>query len=142
MNEDERLSKDIVRVHTKNFGVYGAKKVWLQLNREGVKVGRDRVTRLMALLGLEGVVRGKVVGTTTPDKVAACPLDPVNRQFHAPARNMLWVSDFTYVTTWAGMVYVAFVIDVFARRFVGWRVSRNPTAAFVLDALEPALHAR
>jgi transposase InsO family protein len=140
--EDERLSKEIVRVHARNFGVYGAKKVWLQLNREGFKVGRDRVARLMARLGLEGVVRGKVIRTTTPDRTAACPFDLVNRQFHAPAPNMLWVSDFTYVSTWAGMVYVAFVIDVFARRIVGWRVSRNPTAAFVLDALEQALHAR
>lgn len=112
--EDERLSKEIIRVHNKNFGVYGAKKVWLQLNREGFKVGRDRAARLMARLGLEGVVRGKVVRTTRPDKAAACPFDLVNRQFHAPAPNMLWVSDFTYVSTWAGMVYVAFVIDVFA----------------------------
>ena len=140
--EDERLSKEIIRAHNKNFGVYGAKKVWLQLNREGFKVGRDRVARLMARLGLEGVVRGKVVRTTRPDKAAACPFDLVNRQFHAPAPNMLWVSDFTYVSTWAGMVYVAFVIDVFARRIVGWRVSRTQTASFVLDALEQALHAR
>jgi len=140
--EDERLSKEIARVHKKNFGVYGAKKVWLQLKREGFKVGRDRVVRLMAALGLEGVVRGKVVKTTRPDKAAACPFDLVNRQFHAPAPNMLWVSDFTYVSTWAGMVYVAFVIDVFGRRIVGWRVSRTQTAGFVLDALEQALHAR
>ncbi len=116
--------------------------MWLQLNREGFKVGRDRVARLMTRLGLEGVVRGKAVRTTVSDKAAACPFDLVNRQFHAPAPDMLWVSDFTYVSTWAGMVYVAFVIDVFARRIVGWRVSRNPTAAFVLDALEQALHAR
>jgi putative transposase len=140
--EDERLSKEIVRVHKKNFGVYGAKKVWLQLNREGFNIGRDRVARLMGLLGLEGVVRGKAVRTTVSDKAAACPFDLVNRQFHAPAPNMLWVSDFTYVSTWAGMVYVAFVIDVFARRIVGWRVSRTQTASFVLDALEQALHAR
>jgi hypothetical protein len=140
--EDERLSKEIIRVHKKNFGVYCAKKVWLQLNREGFKVGRDRVARLMARLGLEGMVRGKVVRTTRPDKAAACPFDLVNRQFHAPAPNMLWVSDFTYVSTWAGMVYVALVIDVFARRIVGWRVSRTQTASFVLDALEQALHAR
>jgi putative transposase len=140
--EDERLSKEIVRVHKNNFGVYGAKKVWLQLNREGFKIGRDRVARLMGLLGLEGVVRGKAVRTTVSDKAAACPFDLVNRQFHAPAPNMLWVSDFTYVSTWAGMVYVAFVIDVFARRIVGWRVSRTQTAGFVLDALEQALHAR
>ena len=140
--EDERLSEKIVRVHKKNFGVDGAKKVWLHLNREGVRVGRDRVARLMTRLGLAGVVRGKVIRTTTPDKAAACPFDLVNRQFHAPAPNMLWVSDFTYVSTWTGFVYVAFVIDVYARRIVGWRVSRNPTAAFVLDALEQALHAR
>lgn len=140
--EDDRLCKEIARVHAANFGVYGARKVWLQLNREGISVGRDRVARLMARLGLEGVVRGKAVRTTVSDKAAACPFDLVNRQFHAPASNMLWVSDFTYVSTWSGMVYVAFVIDVFVRRIVGWRVSRNPTAAFVLDALEQALHAR
>lgn len=140
--EDERLAVEIARVHKKNFGVYGARKVWLQLNREGFKVGRDRVTRLMVRLGLEGAVRGKVVKTTMQDKAAACPFDLVNRQFHAPAPNKLWVSDFTYVSTWSGMVYVAFVIDVFARRIVGWRVSRTQTAGFVLDALEQALHAR
>jgi putative transposase len=140
--EDERLVAEIVRVHAKNFGVYGARKVWLQLNREGFKVGRDRVARLMARLGLEGVVRGKVVRTTVPDKAAACLFDLVNRQFHAPAPNKLWVSDFTYVSTWGGMIYVAFVIDVFARCIVGWRVSRTQTAGFVLDALEQALYAR
>jgi putative transposase len=96
----------------------------------------------MVRLGLEGAVRGKVVKTTMQDKTAACPFDLVNRQFHAPAPNKLWVSDFTYVSTWSGMVYVAFVIDVFARRIVGWRVSRTQTAGFVLDALEQALHAR
>lgn len=105
-------------------------------------MGRDRGARLMARLELEGVVRGKVVRTTTSDKAAACPFDLVNRKFHAPRPNMLWVSDFTCVAVWARFVYVAFVIDVFARRIVGWRVSRNPTAAFVLDALEQALHAR
>jgi putative transposase len=140
--EDEWLSEEVIRVHKKNFGVYGARKVWLQMNREGFKIGRDRVARLMAALGLEGVVRGKVVRTTVPDKAAACPFDLVNRRFHAPAPNKLWVSDFTYVSTWSGMVYVAFVIDVFARRIVGWRVSRTQTAGFVLDALEQALHAR
>jgi len=140
--EDERLSEEIVRVHAANFGVYGARKVWLQLNREGFPIGRDRVARLMGRLGLEGVVRGKAVRTTVPDKAAACPFDLVNRQFHAVAPNRLWVSDFTYVSTWTGFVYVAFVIDVYARRIVGWRVSRTPTAAFVLDALEQALHSR
>jgi putative transposase len=123
---DERLSVEIIRVHARNFGVNGAKKVWPQLNREGFKVGRDRVARLIARLGLERVVRGKVVRTTTSDKAAACPFDLVNRQFHAPAPNMLWVSGFTYVSTWACFVYVAFVIDVFARRIVGCRVSRSP----------------
>jgi putative transposase len=140
--EDERLCKEITRVHAANFGVYGARKIWLQLNREGISIGRDRVARLMVRLGLEGVVRGKAVRTTVSDKAAACPFDLVNRQFLAPAPNKLWVSDFTYVSTWGGFVYVAFVIDVFARRIVGWRVNRNPTAAFVLDALEQALHSR
>jgi putative transposase len=140
--EDERLCKEIARVHAANFGVYGARKVWLTLNREGVSVGRDRVARLMVRLGLEGVVRGKVIRTTIPDKASICPFDLVNRQFRAPAPNRLWVSDFTYVSTWSGFVYVAFVIDVYARRIVGWRVSRTATAGFVLDALEQALHAR
>ena len=108
--EDERLCKEIARVHAANFGVYGARKVWLQLNREGFGVGRDRVARLMRRMELEGVVRGKAVKTTVQDKSAACPFDLVNRQFHALAPNMLWVSDFTYVSTWGGFVYVAFVI--------------------------------
>jgi transposase InsO family protein len=140
--EDDRLRKEIIRVHAANFGVYGARKVWLQLNREGFSVGRDRVARLMRRMGLEGVVRGKAVRTTVPDRAATCPFDLVNRQFHALAPNMLWVSDFTYVSTWGGFVYVAFVIDVYARRIVGWRVSRHSTASFVLDALEQALHSR
>ena len=93
-------------------------------------------------MGLAGVIRGKPVRTTVSDRAARCPLDRVNRQFHAPAPNMLWVSDFTYVATWSGFVYVAFVIDVFARRIVGWRVSRSAHAGFVLDALEQALHER
>ena len=142
VKEDEQLCNEITRVHAANFGVYGARKVWLQLNREGFGVGRDRVARLMRYMELEGVVRGKAVKTTVQDKSAACPFDLVNRQFHASAPNKLWVSDFTYVSTWGGFVYIAFVIDVYARRIVGWRVSRNPTAAFVLDALEQALHAR
>jgi transposase InsO family protein len=93
-------------------------------------------------LGLQGVIRGKPVRTTVSNKAAPCPLDHVNRQFHAPAPNMLWVSDFTYVATWAGFVYVAFVIDVYARYIVGWRVSRTAHAGFVLDALEQAIHER
>ena len=140
--EDERLSAAILRVHVENFGVYGARKVWRQLLREGFDAGRDRVARLMRRLGLEGVRRGRRVRTTLSDKKAACPLDKVNRHFIADRPNRLWVGDFTYVPTWAGMVYVAFVIDVFARRIVGWRASQTASAQFVLDALEQAVHIR
>ena len=118
------------------------RKVWRQLGREGIAVARCTVARLMRAMGLQGVVRGKTVRTTHPRSSGACPLDRVNRQFKAPRPNALWVSDFTYVATWAGFVYVAFVIDVFARRIVGWRVSRSARADFVLDALEQALHER
>ena len=140
--EDERFGAAILRVHAENFEVYGARKVWRQLLREGFDVGRDRVARLMRRLGLEGVRRGRRVKTTVSDKTAPCPLDKVNRQFTAHRPNRLWVSDFTYVPTWAGMVYVAFVIDVFARRIVGWRASQTASAQFVLDALEQAVHMR
>jgi len=140
--QDMALKPEIARVFTENFEVYGAKKVWRQLNREGVAVARCTVERLMQDMGLQGVVRGKPVRTTVSDKAAPCPLDHVNRQFHAPMPNMLWLSDFTYVSTWAGFVYVAFVIDAYARRIVGWRVSRTAHAGFVLDALEQALHDR
>ena len=136
------LKPEIERVFAENFEVYGARKVWRQLNREGVAVARCTVERLMADLGLQGVIRGKSVRTTMQDKAAACPQDHVNRQFHAPAPNMLWLSDFTYVSTWSGFIYVAFVIDAYARRIVGWRVSRTAHASFVLDALEQALHER
>jgi putative transposase len=139
---DLALKPEIDRVFAENFEVYGARKVWRQLNREGVAVARCTVERLMTDLGLQGVIRGKPVRTTMQDKAAACPQDHVNRQFHAPAPNMLWLSDFTYVSTWAGFVYVAFVIDAYARRIVGWRVSRTAHASFVLDALEQALHER
>ena len=118
------------------------RKVWRQLGREGIAVARCTVTRLMRTMGLQGAVRGKPVRTTISDKAAPCPLDRVNRQFRALRPNALWVSDFTYVATWAGFVYVAFVIDAFARRIVGWRVSRTAHAGFVLDALEQALHER
>jgi transposase InsO family protein len=121
---------------------YGADKVWKQLEREGMEVARCTVERLMRRLGLRGVVRGKVVRTTISDNTAPRPLDKVNRQFRAERPNQLWVSDFTYVSTWQGWLYVAFVIDVFARRIVGWRVSRSMRTDFVLDALEQALHAR
>jgi putative transposase len=139
---DAALRSKINLVFEQNLKVYGARKVWLQMNREGVSVARYTVERLMRVMGLHGVIRGKAIRTTTPDKAAPCPLDHVNRQFHAPAPNRLWVSDFTYVSTWSGFVYVAFVIDAYARRIVGWRVSRTPHASFVLDALEQALHER
>jgi len=140
--QDMALKPEITRVFTENFEVYGARKVWRQLNREGVATARCTVERLMQDMGLQGVVRGKPVRTTVSDKAAPCPLDHVNRQFHAPMPNMLWLSDFTYVSTWAGFVYVAFVIDAYARRIVGWRASRTAHAGFVLDALEQALHDR
>ena len=142
VRRDQDLKPEVVRVFAENFGVYGVRKVWRQMNREGFAVARCTVERLMRDLGLQGVIRGKPVRTTISNKAAPCPLDHVNRQFHAPAPNMLWVSDFTYVATWAGFVYVAFVIDVYARYIVGWRVSRTAHASFVLDALEQALHDR
>ena len=136
---DARLKEDIQRVFQENFEVYGARKIWRQLRREGRDVARCTVERLMRDLGLQGVMRGKPVRTTVSDKSAPCPLDRVNRQFQAPRPNALWVSDFTYVATWIGFVYVAFVIDTYARPIVGWRVSRTAHAGFVLDALEQAL---
>jgi transposase InsO family protein len=139
---DDRLIPEIRRVWHANLQVYGADKVWKQMNREGISVARCTVERLMKQLGLEGARRGKVVRTTVPDKGTPCPLDRVNRQFKAERPNQLWVSDFTYVSTWQGWLYVAFVIDVFARCIVGWRVSRSMHTDFVLDALEQALYAR
>ncbi|MBN8727243.1 MAG: IS3 family transposase [Xanthomonadales bacterium] len=139
---DERLCVDIQRVWDENRQVYGVRKVWRQLRRESVSVARCTVARLMRRLGLRGVIRGRSVKTTISDKIVACPLDKVNRQFRTTRPNALWVSDFTYVSTWQGFVYVAFVIDVFARRIVGWKVSSSARTDFVLDALEQALHAR
>jgi putative transposase len=139
---DAALMVEIRRVFTENFGVYGVRKVWRQMRRDGFEVARCTVSRLMRQMGLKGVVRGKAIRTTISDASAPCPLDRVNRVFKAPRPNMLWVSDFTYVATWSGFVYVAFVIDAFARRIVGWRVSRSARADFVLDALEQALHQR
>ena len=133
---DVELCQDIRRVFEANFGVYGVRKVWRQMKREDIDVARCTVARLMKRLGLKGVVRGKPVKTKIGDKATLCPLDLVNRKFQAPRPNALWVSDFTYVATWRGFVYVAFVIDTFARRIVGWRVSRTAHADFVLDALE------
>ncbi len=139
---DAVLMPVIERVWNDNLQVYGADKVWMQMNREGEVVARCTVERLMRRLGLQGVRRGKVVRTTVGDPKAPCPLDKVNRQFHAERPNQLWVSDFTYVSTWQGWLYVAFVVDVFARRIVGWRVSTSMTTDFVLDALEQALYDR
>jgi len=139
---DAELRSEIQRVWDENFEVYGVRKVWRQLNREGIEVARCTVARLMTDMGLAGAVRGKSVKTTVSDPAAPCPEDRVNREFHAPRPNALWLSDFTYVATWAGFVYVALVIDAFARRVVGWRVSRSMQAQFVLDALEQALHKR
>lgn len=139
---DAVLLPEIDRVFNENFRVYGVRKVWRQLRRERFDVARCTVARLMRVMGLEGIIRGKPIRTTFSDKAAPCPLDHVNRQFYAPRPNALWVSDFTYVSTWAGFVYVAFVIDTYARRIVGWRVSRTAHTSFVLDALEQALHDR
>lgn len=136
---DIGLKIEIRRVFNENFQVYGMRKVSRQLQREGYDIARCTVARLMRAMGLQGVIRGKPVKTTVSDKAAPCPLDRVNRHFHAPAPNMLWLSDFTYVATWQGFVYVAFVIDAFARRIVGWRASRTAHAGFVLDALDQAL---
>jgi putative transposase len=139
---DDTLQVEIRRVFEENFRVYGVRKVWRQLGREGIAVARCTVARLMRAMSLQGAVRGKPVRTTVSAKAVPCPLDRVNRQFQAPRPNALWVSDFTYVATWTGFVYVAFVIDAYARRIVGWRVSRTAHAGFVLDALEQALHER
>ena len=139
---DETLQPEIKRVWETNMQVYGVPKVWKQMNREGFAVARCTVGRLMKLQGLRGAIRGKRVRTTIPDMTAPRPQDRVNRQFTADRPNQLWVSDFTYVSTWQGWLYVAFVIDVFARRIVGWRVSSSMTTDFVLDALEQALYAR
>ncbi len=139
---DDSLGPEVRRVFEENFRVYGVRKVWRQLRREGFSVARCTVARLMRAMGLAGVIRGKPVHTTVSDRTAPRPLDRVNRQFRASAPNMLWVSDFTYVATWAEFVYVAFVIDTYARRIVGWWASRTAHASFVLDALEQALHDR
>jgi len=139
---DEMLKREVKRVFETNFGVYGVRKLWRQLLREGFEVARCTVERLMRKMRLKGVIRGKTVHTTIGDKSVPCPLDHVNRQFHAPAPNRLWLSDFTYVPTWSGFVYVAFIIDAFARRIVGWRASRTAHTGFVLDALEQALYDR
>jgi transposase InsO family protein len=142
VRRDIMLSVEIKRIFDENFQVYGVRKVWRQLMREGHDVARCTVARLMKKMALQGVIRGGRVRTTVSDRATACPLDHVNRRFRAPRPNVLWVSDFTYVATWQNFVYVAFVIDAYARRIVGWRVSRSAHAGFVLDALEQALHDR
>ena len=139
---DEQLKAEIQRVWEANYGVYGARKVWRQLQRDGVTVARCTVERLMRELGLRGVVRGKPKRTTTPDPHAQRPADLVNRDFTASAPNRLWVADLTYVATWSGFCYAAFVIDAYSRAIVGWRVAGALRAELALDALEMAIWAR
>ena len=139
---DDELIPEIQRVWDENQQVYGARKVWRQLNREDFEVARCAVERLMRKIGLQGVVRGRSFKTTIPDDAADRPADLVNRDFTATRPNQLWVADLTYVATWAGFVYVAFVVDVFSRMIVGWRVSNSLRSDLALDALEQALHAR
>lgn len=142
VQRDERLCSDIRRVWDEHRQVYGVRNVWRQLRRESIAVARCTVARLMKRLGLRGVIRGKGVKTTISNKAWSCPQDWVKRQFYADRPNALWVADFTYVSTWQGHLYVAFVIDVYARRIVGWKVASTMHTDFVLDALEQALHAR
>ena len=129
-------------MYDENYRVYGARKIWHQLRRDGVQVGRGRVERLMRRLGLAGAVRGKTVRTTIQDKDGVRAADLVKRQFAAGAPNRLWVADFTYVATWAGTVYVAFAIDVFSRKIVGWRASMSKETDLVLDAIDMGLRQR
>jgi putative transposase len=139
---DARLCPEIRRVWEENFQVYGVRKVWRQLKREGIEVARCTVERLMRQMGLQGAVRGRKFKTTIPDDSMARPADLVMRDFTATRPNQLWVADLTYVATWRGFAYVAFVIDVFARRIVGWRVSGSLRSDLALDALEQALYDR
>jgi transposase InsO family protein len=142
IRRDAVLSEQIRQVHRANFGVYGARKVWRQLRRDNVITARCTVERLMRGLGLQGVIRGKRCRTTVADDAASLPSDRVERNFSAKRPNQLWVADFTYVATWAGFVYTAFVIDVFARRIIGWRVANSMRTELVLDALEQAIWSR
>ncbi len=139
---DAMLVNEIRRIHTENYGVYGARKVWLALNREGVTVARCTVERLMRREGLAGAVRGKVKRTTITDPAADRASDLVQRRFAPPAPDRLWVADITYVSTWSGWVYVAFVVDAFARRIIGWRTGTSMSTELVLDALEQAVWTR
>ena len=142
LRRDQELVPEIQRVHAANFDVYGVRKVWRQLKREEIMTARCTVERLMRSLGLQGVVRGRRCRTTVADGAAARPLDLVQRQFRATAPNQLWVADFTFVATWGGFVYAAFVIDVYSRRIIGWRVARTMRSELVLDALEQAIWSR
>ena len=139
---DQYLMVEIERVWNENRRLYGSRKVWRQLNREGNRVARCTVQRLMKRLGIQGAVRGRTKRTTLSNPAAVCPQDLVKRQFTASRPNQLWGADFTYVATWIGFIYVAFVTDVFSRKIVGWRVSSSMSAELVLDALEQALWAR
>jgi len=139
---DATLKLDIGRIHGSDYAVYGARKLWRALRREGTSAGRDQVARLMRALGLAGAVRGKVKRTTIPSELSPRPADLVNRTFSAPAPNRLWVADLTYISTWSGFVYTAFVIDAFSRAIVGWRVSTSLRAELALDALEMAIWSR
>jgi putative transposase len=141
-HRDEALKPEITRVWHENFQVYGARKVWKQLKRESTPVARCTVARLMKDLGLRGARRGKVFKTTIPDRGASRPADLVDRQFVATRPDQLWVADITYVATWRGFAFVAFIVDVFSRRIVGWRVSTSLRTDLVLDALEQSIHAR
>ena len=142
VQRDLALVPELRRVWVENHEVYGADKLWRQMNRESIRVARCTVERLMRQIGISGVVRGKSVRTTHPDPARPCPLDRVNRQFRADRPDQLWVSDYTFASTWQGFAYVAFIIDVYARRIVGWKLSSSQQTQFVLDALEQALHAR
>ena len=139
---DAGLKPVLQRIHAANFDVYGVRKMWLQLLRDGHAVGRDRVRRLMRDLGLVGVRRGRSVRTTWPAAVVQRPADLVERRFTAPAPNRLWVADLTYIATWSGFAYAAFIIDAFSRRIIGWRVAATLRAELALDALEMAIWAR
>ena len=139
---DRRLKAEISRVHAEHFGVYGARKVWRQLHREGIAVARCTVERLMGELGLEGARRGKRHRTTIPHEGASRPADLVERDFSAERPNQLWVADLTYVTTWSGFVYVALVIDAFSRFIIGWQAARSLRTDLALDALEMAIWTR
>jgi putative transposase len=139
---DEDLRVEIARVHAANYGVYGPRKVWLALNREGIPVARCTVERLMREMGLAGARRGKRITTTRPAARAARPADLVQRRFQPAAPNRLWVADFTYVSAWSGMAYVAFVIDAYARRILGWRAATSMRTDLVLDTIEQAIWTR